>query len=129
MWTNHNVIIKYSFFIIVINLFVIFLQNCIEQPFESQYVKVARNNEFAEEFLYNIRIIFQSLDTRMSMYCTLHNVYECECCTWQVMKTFTMFDSTPNLIFGMLIAYLLTLSLQRYECKIIFIYCYKFVWS
>ncbi|XP_078343242.1 WASH complex subunit 4-like [Oculina patagonica] len=44
----------------------VILQNCIEQPFESQYVRVARNNEFAEEFLYNIRIIFQSLDTRMS---------------------------------------------------------------
>ena len=46
----------------------IHLQNCIEQPFESQYVRVARNNEFAEEFLFNIRVIFQSLDTRMSMY-------------------------------------------------------------
>jgi len=54
--------------IILISLLMIYLQNCIEQPFESQYVRVARNNEFAEEFLFNIRVIFQSLDTRMSMY-------------------------------------------------------------
>ena len=43
-------------------------QNCIEQPFDTQFVGVARNNEFAEEFLYNIKIIHQSLDARMSMY-------------------------------------------------------------
>ena len=46
----------------------IVLQNCIEQPFDTQVVGVARNGDFAEEFLYNIRLIFQSLDTRMSMY-------------------------------------------------------------
>lgn len=57
----------------------IYLQNCIEQPFESQYVRVARNNEFAEEFLFNIRVIFQSLDTRMSMYPIKY--YGHECCT------------------------------------------------
>lgn len=43
-------------------------QNCIEQPFDTQVVGVARNGDFAEEFLYNIRLIFQSLDTRMSMF-------------------------------------------------------------
>lgn len=81
----------------------IYLQNCIEQPFESQYVRVARNNEFAEEFLFNIRVIFQSLDTRMSMYPIKY--YGHECCTWQVTcrKTFTMFDLTSVLIFGMYI--------------------------
>ncbi|XP_068718075.1 WASH complex subunit 4-like [Montipora capricornis] len=44
----------------------VILQNCIEQPFDTQVVRVARNNEFAEEFLYNIKIVFQSLDTRMN---------------------------------------------------------------
>ena len=92
MWTNHNVIIKCSFFIIVINLFVIFLQNCIEQPFESQYVKVARNNEFAEEFLYNIRIIFQSLDTRMSMYPTQ--------CIWVRVLYMTSNENLHNVWFN-----------------------------
>lgn len=43
-------------------------QNCIEQPFDGQFVRVARNNEFGEEFLFNIKVIFQSLDTRMSKY-------------------------------------------------------------
>jgi len=58
----------FNFIIIVlIHWLIIYLQNCIEQQFESQYLKVTRINEFAEEFLYNIRIIFQSLDTRMSM--------------------------------------------------------------
>ncbi|XP_044177344.1 WASH complex subunit 4-like isoform X2 [Acropora muricata] len=44
----------------------VILQNCIEQPFDTQFVGVARNNEFAEEFLYNIKIIHQSLDARMN---------------------------------------------------------------
>ena len=43
-------------------------QNCIEQLFDGQFVRVARNNEFGEEFLFNIKVIFQSLDTRMSKY-------------------------------------------------------------
>ncbi|XP_027049103.1 WASH complex subunit 4-like [Pocillopora damicornis] len=44
----------------------VILQNCIEQPFDGQFVRVARNNEFGEEFLFNIKVIFQSLDTRMN---------------------------------------------------------------
>ncbi|XP_022808632.1 WASH complex subunit 4-like [Stylophora pistillata] len=44
----------------------VILQNCIDQPFDSQFIRVARNGEFGEEFLYNIKVIFQSLDTRMN---------------------------------------------------------------
>ena len=67
------IIIKYFFFFIIIFIFIIIImsivfQNCIEQPFDTQVVGVARNGDFAEEFLYNIRLIFQSLDTRMSMF-------------------------------------------------------------
>ena len=62
------IIIFIIIFIFIIIIMSIVLQNCIEQPFDTQVVGVARNGDFAEEFLYNIRLIFQSLDTRMSMF-------------------------------------------------------------
>ena len=65
--TIGNQVFNFIIIIVLIHWLIIYLQNCIEQPFESQYVRVTKINEFAEEFLYNIRVIFQSLDTRMSM--------------------------------------------------------------
>lgn len=62
---------KLSFVQVDHNLFspkFISIQNCVEQPFDSQAVFVTKNTTFMEEFAFNIRDYTADLEVRIGMY-------------------------------------------------------------